>query len=144
MGMGSRTLTLGAALLFAACSPEPTASAQNQIANQVAPAPTPAASPVDSSLATWVVGSWSFEESCATDFVVHYNADGTLQNGEDAGSWQLAGTTLTETIVERFEMGAEAAEKIDPPEKRSYTVERSGPDAGVIAYRGKKIPIRRC
>lgn len=94
--------------------------------------------------ARWLVGSWSFEQSCATDFLIHYNADGSLQNGEDSGSWAINGDSVTETLVERFVMGSDGPQKLDPPETRTYAVSRIDADRGTIAFRGKQIPIRRC
>lgn len=146
MGLGIARIVMGASLL-AGCTSE-SVPVQNQAANvAVAEAPAPAATSAavaGSPMAQWLVGSWSFDTSCATDFIVHYNADGSLQNSEDSGSWKLDGDTITETITERFEMGSDGPQKIEPAENRAYKVERRDADNGVLTYRGKKIPIQRC
>ena len=97
-------------------------------------------------LAEWLVGIWSFEKECATDFAVHFNADGSVENSGDGGTWKLEGDKITETITERFEMGGEAPAKVDPPEVRSYTVERIDQNHGVVTspFNGNKVPILRC
>ena len=149
MGKGIARIALGAALLAAGCKPAatPVTNQAEPVANIAVAEPAPAATSAavaGSPMAQWLVGAWSFDTSCATDFIVHYNADGSLQNSEDSGRWALAGDTITETIVERFEMGSDAPQKIDPPETRSYKVEQKGADAGMLTFRGKKIPIQRC
>jgi hypothetical protein len=78
------------------------------------------------------------------DFILRYNADGTLQNGEDSGRWVLDGDIVSETISERFEMGSDAPVKLDPPEKRTYSLERIDAGKGSLTFKGKKIPIQRC
>jgi len=145
MGRGIARIALGAALLTGACKPAPVAN-QAEAARPVEPAPTPAATAAvaASPLARWLVGAWSYDTSCATDFILHYNPDGTLQNGEDSGRWTLDGDTVTETIAERFEMGSDAPVKLAPPEKRTYTVAQAGADRGTLTFQGKKIPIQRC
>jgi hypothetical protein len=121
---------------------------RNDVANEAAtPAPTPVATSAAvaaSPLATWLVGAWSADTSCATDFMAHYNADGTLQYGEDTGTWTLAGDAVTETITERFAMESDAAEKLPEPEKRTYKVAQIDAGHGTITYEGRKIPIQRC
>ncbi|RYY26295.1 MAG: hypothetical protein EOP62_10650 [Sphingomonadales bacterium] len=140
-------------LMLGACSAQPEAltNGTNQIepvANVAeAPAPAPvatstavAASPV----AQWLVGSWSAEKDCASDFIAHYNADGSLQYGEDSGSWSLTGDAVTETITERFAMESDAPEKLQKPETRTYTVARIDDGHGTITFKGRKVPIQRC
>jgi hypothetical protein len=138
--------------LLAGCSVEAPA-----VANEATPAGTatppaqttavPGADPImNGSLQAWLTGSWSFEADCATDFTVHYRADGTLQNGEDSGRWTLDGETVVETITERFEMGGEAPEAVNPPETRRYAVARVDATHGIVTspFNGKKVPILRC
>jgi hypothetical protein len=132
----------GAAL--AACQPDapkpvPKAEAHEQVKAVVSPAVAPAP------LAQWLVGSWSFESSCASDFIAHFGGDGTLDNSGEMGSWALAGDTVTETIRERYDAAAsENAAKVDPPATRSYTIERTDQDHGTITYQGRKVPMLRC
>jgi hypothetical protein len=97
-------------------------------------------------LAAWLVGTWSFEAECATDFAVHYNADGSVENSGEGGRWKLDGDTITETITERFEMGGDEPQKVEPAEVRSYKVERVGQNRGVVTspFNGNKVPILRC
>lgn len=147
MDRGIAWIALGAALLAGACSPD-AAPVRNESANEIA-APTPApvatsAAVAASPLARWLVGAWSAETSCATDFMAHYNADGSLQYGEDNGIWTLSGDTVTETITERFAMDGDAAEKLAAPETRTYTVARIDAGHGTITYQGRKIAIQRC
>lgn len=150
MGMGFARFAMGAALLaVAGCKPAAIVPEDNQAANITAPEAAPApvatsAAVAASPLARWLVGSWSYDDSCATDFMMHFNADGGLQNGEDAGRWSLDGDAVTETITERFAMGSDAPEKLSPPEMRSYTVVQIDAEKGSITFRGKKIPIQRC
>ncbi|HEX8300792.1 hypothetical protein [Sphingomonas sp.] len=142
---------LGALLLAAAaCEPAPPAPVANQIAAIDGADPAPPAPAVTSAaiagapMAQWLVGAWSYDTSCATDFILRYNADGTLQNGEDSGRWVLDGDIVSETISERFEMGSDAPVKLDPPEKRTYSLERIDAGKGSLTFKGKKIPIQRC
>jgi hypothetical protein len=147
MDRGIAAVALGAALLAGGCSSESAAPTGNDSVNIAAPAPTPgptAAAVAAGPLARWLVGAWSADTSCATDFIAHYNADGTLQYGEDSGSWTLSGDTVTETITARFAMESEVAHKLPEPERRTYTVTRIDAGHGTIGYQGRKIPIQRC
>jgi hypothetical protein len=150
MKRGLSIFAIGAALLAAGCKPDSPAPVpvQSQAANAAEPpAPAPAATSAavaGSPVAQWLVGAWSYDTSCATDFILHYNADGTLQNGEDSGRWSLEGNAVTETITERFEMGSEAPLKLNPPEKRIYSVEQIDAGKGSLTFQGKKIAIQRC
>ena len=141
-------LAIGAAgAALAGCSPDsaaiagnaaneaPAAAASTQVAG------TPAA---DAPLGEWLVGAWSFDTSCATDFIIRYDADGKLDNAGEVGSWKLDGAQLTETLVERFENGGEAPVKLDPPVTRSYSVRRIDAGHGSIAFEGRDVPIQRC
>ncbi|RYG87331.1 MAG: hypothetical protein EON59_07750 [Alphaproteobacteria bacterium] len=149
MGTGIIRIAFGAALLTTGCKPaSPVANQAEPVAHaaeSAAPAPVATSAAVAASpIGQWLVGAWSYDTSCATDFILHYNADGTLQNGEDGGRWALTGDTVSETILERFEMGSDAPIKLDPPEKRSYTVQQIDADKGTLTFQGKKIPILRC
>jgi hypothetical protein len=151
MDRGIAAIALGAALLAGACAPD-AAPVGNEIANQLAAPAAPAApaaiatsaAVAASPLAQWLVGSWSADKSCATDFIAHYHADGSLQYGEDSGVWTLAGATVTETITARFAMDGDAAAKLPEPERRTYTVRQIDPGHGTITYQGRKIAIQRC
>lgn len=141
-----------ALMLVAGCKPAPELPANDAVtANEGEPAasatrlPDIAALPAGG-MAEWLVGTWSFEAECATDFAVHYNADGSLENSGDGGTWKLDGDTITETVTERFEMGGNAPEKLKAPEVRSYKVERVDQNHGVVTspFNGKKVPILRC
>ncbi|MEP9359155.1 hypothetical protein [Sphingomonas sp. KR3-1] len=134
-------IALGCAAL-AACKPDaPKVAQKAQASAPVAPAPAAANAP----LKDWLAGSWSFESSCASDFIAHYAADGSLDNSGEMGSWALAGDTVTETIRERYDAAAsENAAKVDPPLTRSYTIARTDQDHGTITYQGRKVPMLRC
>jgi hypothetical protein len=97
-----------------------------------------------SPLASWLVGSWSAEANCSSDFIAHYNADGSLQYGEDSGRWTIAGDALTETVTERFTMESDAPQKLTTPETRTYTVTKLDAGHGTITFNGRKVPIQRC
>lgn len=139
-------MMLGGAALTA-CQPDAAKPVQKAEAHD-APASTPSAPKVataDAPLHDWLVGSWSFESSCASDFIAHYAADGSLDNSGEMGGWALAGNTVTETIRERYDSAAsDGAEKVNPPETRSYTIERADEDHGTITYQGRKVPMLRC
>lgn len=92
----------------------------------------------------WLVGTWSFDAGCATDFIIRYDADGKLDNAGDSGTWKLDGNVVTETVTEKTESGGEAPVKVDPPEVRSYTVARADQTHGTIAYQGRNVSIQRC
>lgn len=149
MKRGLSILMTGAALL-AACKPAPPAANQaieNVAANAAEPAPAPAATSAAiaaSPLAQWLVGSWSAEANCSSDFIAHYNADGSLQYGEDSGTWTLAGNAVTEAITERFAMESDSPQKLAKPETRTYSVTRIDQDHGTIAFQGRKVSIQRC
>lgn len=150
MGTGIARIALGAALLAAGCKPAPPVPVANQAeaaanAAESVPAPVATSAAIAASpLAQWLVGTWSYDASCSTDLMLHFNADGSLQNNEDSGSWSLAGDAVTETLTERFEMGSDAPVKLNPPEKRTYSVARIDDAKGSITFQGKKIPIQRC
>lgn len=151
MKRGLSIFAIGAALLAAGCKPTPPAPVVNQADNSVAnqadapPAPVATSAAVAASpLAQWLVGSWSAEANCSSDFIAHYNADGSLQYGEDSGIWALAGDVVTETITERFAMESDAPQKLAKPETRSYTVTRTDQGHGTINFKGRKVPIQRC
>ncbi|MDG2534395.1 hypothetical protein P6144_12095 [Sphingomonas sp. HITSZ_GF] len=142
MGNGARLITvmLGCAAL-AACKPDAPKPVQKAEAAPVATTPAPAAGP----LQAWLVGSWSFESSCASDFIAHYGADGALDNSGELGSWAVNGDTITETIRERYDSAeSDGSQKVNPPETRDYTVERLDQDHGMITYQGRKVPMLRC
>ncbi|MCW3835140.1 hypothetical protein ACFQ1E_01210 [Sphingomonas canadensis] len=114
-------------------------------ANQEAERPQPRSTAAPGSTEAWLTGSWSYGESCETDFAVHYNADGTLSNYEDEGRWTVAGDMVTETITERLTMGeGDGPEKLAKPEVRTYKVTRIDDRHGELLYQGRKIPILRC
>lgn len=92
----------------------------------------------------WLIGAWSYEASCATDFAARFHADGRVENAGDIGTWTAHGDRVTERITRRFELGDESEETLDPPEVRSYRVERVDADRGVIVIDGRRVPIRRC
>lgn len=148
----------GAALLLAlaACSPDSAGTAEARQEGPIpgataaaaegapeAPPPVPVP-PVDAPLGQWLVGAWSYDTECATDFAVHFNADGSVQNAGDIGTWRVEGDRVTERTTERFEMGDDAPQKLDPPEQRSYRVEKIDATHGVITIEGRKVPIQRC
>ena len=139
------------ALLLAGCNQPVQPSANDaEIINsdRVAPTPVPSAPPANGAapagdLAAYIAGAWSFDSECATDFILHYNADGSLQNAGDTGTWKIEGDTLTETITERIDDNGEP-QKLSPADKRSYTVARVDQGHAVLTFQGKKIPILRC
>lgn len=97
----------------------------------------------DGSLKSWLVGTWSFEDNCASDFLVHYKADGTVENSGDTGTWKVDGESVTETITRQFRSGEEPAQ-LDPAETRTYSVIRQGDGRGVLNYNRRSVPIVRC
>ncbi len=151
MMRGLTIFALGAALLVAGCKPAPPAPAnlgENLAANlaePAAPAPMATSAAIAASpLASWLVGAWSAEANCSSDFIAHYNADGSLQYGEDSGHWAIAGAAVTETITERFAMESDVPQKLPKPETRTYTVARIDAGHGTIIFNGRKVAIQRC
>lgn len=147
MPRGIASLALGAALL-AGCAPDDTQLNQdlaNIVSAPAAPEPI-ATSPavIASPLAKWLVGSWSAEKSCTTDFMAHYNADGSLAYGEDTGIWVLVGDTVTEQITQRPTMAAGSNATSTEPERRAYRVAKIDEDHGTITFESRKIAIQRC
>jgi hypothetical protein len=134
------TTAAGAAL--ASCSADAPAAAANASGESAAPAPQApgAAAP----MAQWITGTWSFDSSCTTDFVIRYEADGKLDNAGEVGSWKLDGDQLVETLTERFENGGAAPMKLDPPVTRRYSVQRIDDGRGMIRFEGRDVPIQRC
>lgn len=148
-----KRLVILSALLLAACNPpapSPANMAETAGENQAEPsaaAHLPDSAPLPAGgMAEWLVGHWSFESECASDFTVRFNPDGTVENSGDAGRWKLDSGKITETITERFEMGEDAPQKVEPAEVRSYSVERIDQNHGVVTspFNGKKVPILRC
>lgn len=135
---------IGCAAL-AACNQGPVKPVQKAQASEVQPvAAVPRPAGPAAPLQAWLVGSWSFENSCASDFIAHYAADGALDNSGETGSWALAGDTVTETIRERYDSAADGTDKVNPPETRSYTIAQIDKDHGTITYQGRKVPMLRC
>jgi hypothetical protein len=98
-----------------------------------------------SDLRGWLTGTWSFEASCTTDFIVHYNADGSLDNSGNIGGWKIEGDRITETVTQKpDENGEGPVVKVDPPEVIVYTVVRTDQDHGVLTFQGRNVPILRC
>jgi hypothetical protein len=138
-------------MALAACSPPAPQPAENVVES---PAPLPSVPPpapepgnaaaANSPLREWLVGAWSFEASCATDFIVRYEADGALDNAGEVGRWTLDGDKVTETVTERFENGGEAPVKLDPPISRTYSVARADATHGSITIDGRTVAILRC
>lgn len=151
MGTGARliALALGGAGL-AACRPDAVEPVRNAQASAAEPAPSATAPPAPVAAAEgapsrdWLVGAWSFEQSCATDFIARYEADGRLDNSGEVGRWSLAGDTITETIHERPDEEGAASVKVNPPEIRDYSVARIDRNHGTITYQGRKVPMLRC
>ncbi|WP_448662425.1 hypothetical protein ACG3SL_17420 [Sphingomonas sp. CJ20] len=147
--MGQRGYIAAAIALVALAGCSPGAPAANAVEKrdlppQAAPA-TPSTTPGPASpLRDWIVGAWSFDATCSTDFVIHYEADGALDNAGEVGRWALEGDMLTETVTERFENGGEAPVKLDPPTRRTYRVERIDAGHGVITFEKRRVPILRC
>lgn len=142
---------IAAALALTGCSGESSPPPANQSAQSTPVAATPAAAPAPaapasppSALRDWLVGTWSFDTSCATDFIIHYEADGKLDNAGEVGTWLLDGDMLTETVVERFENGGEAPVKLDPPVIRTYRIARRDGSHGTIRIENRTVPILRC
>ena len=137
-------------MALAACTPPAPQPAENVMET---PAPLPSVPPpapgnvaavASSPLREWLVGAWSFEQSCATDFIVRYEADGGLDNAGEVGRWVLDGDKITETVTERFENGGEAPVKVDPPISRTYSVARADATHGRITIDGRTVAILRC
>ncbi|GAB5348344.1 hypothetical protein [Alteriqipengyuania sp. 357] len=135
----------GASLALAACSQEADEPAEDS-APQAAAVDQTAEAPVqaDSGLREWIVGTWSYDGTCASDFAVFYEADGTMHNDGEAGSWDVSGDTLTETITEEFEMGEPGVTKVDPPRVRALEVAMIDEDRGNLIFEGDTYEITRC
>jgi hypothetical protein len=145
MGKGKRIWTVGLlSTALAACSPD--APQANEAGDASAPAPAATASTVTarSPLREWLIGTWSFDTSCATDFLIRYEGDGRLDNAGEVGTWALADDQLTETVTERFENGGEAPVRVDPPTMRTYAVARKDATHGTITFQKRAVPIQRC
>lgn len=144
-----------ALMLLAGCKPAPDVPAP---ANEAVPAAVNEAEPGAAAhlpdttplpaggMAEWLVGHWAFGDDCASDFTVQYNADGTVDNSGEMGTWKLDNDKITETITEKFEMGDEAPQKVEPAKVRSFPVERIDHNHGRITspFNGNKVPILRC
>jgi hypothetical protein len=125
-------------------APEPANQSVAAPANAAAPA-SPATAAADSSdLRAWLIGSWSFEDACTTDFIVHYSADGSLDNSGNIGSWSLKGDKITETVTQKPDENGEGTVKADPPEVIVYTVSRTDQTHGTVSFQGRNVPILRC
>lgn len=136
-----------AALALSGCAPDAPAANSSAAENVVQSAPVTATAPPPSAatpLRQWIVGTWSFDTSCATDFIIHYEPGGRLDNAGEVGTWMLDGDLLTETIVERFENGGEAPVKLDPPVIRTYQISQRDATHGMIRIENRTVPILRC
>lgn len=139
---------IAALALLGGCQPDAPQSPAN--AGAGAPSPTPSPPPPEnasaerSPLRDWLVGTWTTEQSCQTDFLIHYNADGSVDNYGDVGTWTVEREEVTEAITEKLHENGDEPVKLDPPEKRTYTVMRSDPTHGIIRFQGRSVPITRC
>jgi hypothetical protein len=146
--MGARGIIVAACGMLAACGSD---DAGESPAVNVAASPTPVASsaaapsqPKSAPLREWIIGTWSFDTSCATDFLIRYDADGRLDNAGEVGSWRAEGDRLTETVTERLEQGGDAPEKLARPIVRTYAVRRTDSSRGIITFENRDVPIQRC
>ena len=137
-------LIAGASLALAACSQEEEQPTEESVAQTDAGDEAPAPEETDNGLSEWIVGTWSYDGTCASDFVVVYNADGTMSNEGESGTWDVAGNTLIETITEEFEMGEPGSTKVDPPRVRELEVEMLDETKGNLVSEGDTYPITRC
>ena len=136
------SILAGATLAMTACSQDAEEPAEETAAT--APEVQEPVAESDNGLREWLVGDWSYIESCASDFGVFYRADGTMSNDGERGTWSVSGDTLTETIDEEFEMGVDGTTTIDPPRVRQMDVEMVDEDNGNLLFEGESFPIRRC
>lgn len=139
-------LAAGLALPLVACSEEQeVAVAQAEAVAGPDAETTSAEEPAaDEGLRDWIIGTWSFLDNCDNDFVVVYEADGSMHTDSEIGTWTLDGTGLTETITETFEMGEEGTTAVDPPQVRDFAIEKVDDTHGVITFEGEDFPILKC
>lgn len=146
--MVSRWLCGAALVALAGCSPEAAQAPANETATANAPEPAQSPAPpppaADAPLRDWLVGTWSYDTNCVTDFLLRYEADGVLYNAGETGRWTLEGDTVTDTVTERLGSGGEVPMKLDPPIVRSYRVSRGDATHGTITIDGRTVPILRC
>lgn len=133
---------------LAGCSPEAGQPEEGTAekaaeASLLTSAPVASAAP-QSGLDEWLVGVWSFDGTCASDDVVVYDADGTMRNYSQAGTWEASGNVVTETITEEFEMGEPGSITLDPPTKRVIEVKRIDEGHGTLRFDGEVFPVTRC
>ncbi|MBL4791951.1 hypothetical protein AAG607_05315 [Citromicrobium bathyomarinum] len=102
------------------------------------------AEPAGQALNKWLVGTWSHDGSCASDFVSVYDADGTMHTDSEAGTWEASGTTVTESITEQFEMGEPDTVRLDPPLVREVEVERIDDTHAIFRYDGYTSRSTKC
>lgn len=136
----------GLAFALGACSAEPQDPAPR---SKESPAPVAQASVAaqDSGredLRAWLIGTWSFLPNCENDFVIVYEADGSMHTDSEIGSWTIEGNVVTETVTETFEMGEEGTTPVDPPVIREVAVERIDDTRGVLTLEGQRDPILKC
>ncbi|MEL7731076.1 hypothetical protein AAG612_16220 [Citromicrobium bathyomarinum] len=134
----------GASLALAACSQEEEQPDERGTVQADAGDGADTPEEADNGLSEWIVGTWSYDGTCASDFAVFYEADGTMHNDAESGTWDVSGKTLTETITEEFEMGEPGVTKIDPPRVRRIEVEMLDQTKGNLVFEGDTYPITRC
>lgn len=127
-------------LSLAACSQQPPVPVNEAVDLANHAAPDNVAAPATS----WIVGTWSFDTGCATDFLITYQADGALDNRGETGTWKLVGNTVTETLVSKLADGADTPIAVDPPETRTYKAVQTDQMHGMITIQGREVPILRC
>jgi len=134
----------GASLALAACSQEKEQPTEESTVQADAEEASDTPEEADSGLREWLVGTWSYDGTCASDFAVFYNADGTMRNEGESGTWEVAGNTLRETITQEFEMGEPGSTKVDPPRVRELQIEMVDETTGNLISEGDTYPITRC
>lgn len=138
-------MSAAALALLGGCNKPAPATNQSGETPANATAPVPTASGTDSAdLKSWLIGSWSFEDACDNDFIVHYSADGSLDNSGNIGTWTMAGDKITETVTQKPDDLGEGTVKVDPPEVIVYSVVRGDRTHGTLSFQGRNVPIIRC
>jgi hypothetical protein len=91
----------------------------------------------------WLIGAWvPVGESCESDAGVRYSANGTWAAYDEAGTWQIRGVTLIQTVTERGINGAEKPFRV--AERHTQRISVTGPDTYQARFKAGLVKMRRC
>ncbi len=99
----------------------------------------------DEATREWLLGTWVFAETCATDNSLTFEADGTLSGSTVRGSYTYQDGVVEERLTHEIVLGEDGETVLDPPMISSYRVTRLDDDHAQLEFEtGESVTILRC